>query len=252
MNPNGELRGGDPPWSRQMRDRHGRRVRAARIVSVLQDFSGVPLADATLLDVGASHGLIAAALAERVAWTIGIDVDAAALSAARAERPASGRLDLARGSGTRLPFKDGCMDLVVCNHVYEHVPDANALMQEIARVLRPGGACYFAGGHRLQLVEPHYRLPLLSWLPRPWADRYLRATGRGRGYGERFVAPWALPCLFTAFTSARDVTGEVLRRCHRYGLGPRWLQSVFAALLPLPLARVVGFALPTHLWVLRK
>ncbi len=242
----------DYPAAQRLRDRAGRRAIAARIAAVLEDFSGVPLPTATLLDVGASHGLIAVALAERVEWTIGIDLDVAALAAARLEVPARGRLDLALGSGMRLPFKDECMDLVVCNHVYEHVPDANALMQEIARVLRPGGACYFAGGHRLQLVEPHYRLPFLSWLPRSWADRYLRAAGRGRSYGEQFVAPWALPTLFKRFASARDVTGDALHRCHRYGLGPRWLESVFAVLLPLPLARVVGFALPTHLWVLRK
>lgn len=242
----------DYPAAQRLRDRAGRRVRAARIVAVLEDFSGVPLDTATLLDVGVSHGLIAVVLAERVKWTLGVDVDATALAVARAEAPARGRLDLALGSGMRLPFKDECMDLVVCNHVYEHVPDANALMREIARVLRPGGACYFAGGHRLQVVEPHYRLPFLSWLPRPWADGYLRATGRGRAYRERFVAPWTLPALFTAFASQRDVTGDVLRRCHRYGLGPRWLQSALAALLPLSLARLVGFALPTHVWMLRK
>ena len=248
----GRMHDGDPPWLWQMRDRDGRRLRAARILAVLEDFSGVPLAGATLLDVGASHGLIAAALAERVAWTLGIDVDAAALCAALGERPTCGQLDLVRGSGTRLPFRDECMDFVVCNHVYEHVPDAPALLREVARVLRPGGTCYFAGGHRLQLIEPHYRLPFLSWLPRPWADRYVRASGRGRDYGERFVAPWNLPALFAGFGSARNVTGDALRQCHRYGLGPRWLQAVFAVLLPMPLARAVGFALPTHLWILRK
>lgn len=41
--------------------------------------------------------------------------------------------------GKRLPFEDACIDHVLCSEVLEHVPDAAALMSEIARVLRPGG-----------------------------------------------------------------------------------------------------------------
>lgn len=252
MRPVGQGADNDFPAAYRLRDRAGRLRRAARILAVLEDFSGVRLEQATLLDVGAGHGVIASALAERVGWAIGMDVDAAALATACADPDVAGRLDLVLASGTRLPFKDGCVDIVVCNHVYEHVTDAPTLLREIARVLRPGGACYFAGGHRLQLIEPHYRLPLLSWLPRGWADRYLRATGRGRHYDERFLPPWRLRALFAPFGSARDVTGEVLRGCHRYGLGPRWLQGLLGVLLPGPLARLAGWTLPTHLWILRK
>lgn len=44
------------------------------------------------------------------------------------------RLDL-----TRIPFATGTFDVVVCNHVLEHVPDDGKAMCELARVLRPGG-----------------------------------------------------------------------------------------------------------------
>lgn len=40
---------------------------------------------------------------------------------------------------TALNFPDDSMDVVVCNHVLEHVPDDQVAMREIARVLRPGG-----------------------------------------------------------------------------------------------------------------
>ena len=40
---------------------------------------------------------------------------------------------------TRLPLRDGSVDLVVCYHVLEHVPDDSAAMREIARVLSPRG-----------------------------------------------------------------------------------------------------------------
>jgi len=34
----------------------------------------------------------------------------------------------------------------VCNHIYEHVPDADQMMGEIYRVLRQEGFCYFFSG----------------------------------------------------------------------------------------------------------
>jgi SAM-dependent methyltransferase len=40
---------------------------------------------------------------------------------------------------TRLPLRDGSVDLLVCYHVLEHVPDDRAAMREIARVLSPRG-----------------------------------------------------------------------------------------------------------------
>jgi SAM-dependent methyltransferase len=44
------------------------------------------------------------------------------------------RVDVAR-----LQFADAQFDLLICNHVLEHVPDDRLAMRELFRVLRPGG-----------------------------------------------------------------------------------------------------------------
>ena len=38
-----------------------------------------------------------------------------------------------------LPFEDNAYDIIFCNHVLEHIPDDTKAMQELYRVLKPGG-----------------------------------------------------------------------------------------------------------------
>lgn len=38
-----------------------------------------------------------------------------------------------------LPFEDNRFDTIFCNHVLEHIPDDKKAMQEVFRILRPGG-----------------------------------------------------------------------------------------------------------------
>jgi SAM-dependent methyltransferase len=51
-----------------------------------------------------------------------------------------GPLPIQRVSGTALPFADASFDVVVSLDVFEHIPDSDAHLREVARVLRPGGA----------------------------------------------------------------------------------------------------------------
>lgn len=39
----------------------------------------------------------------------------------------------------KLPFEDNSYDVILCNHVLEHIPDDTKAMQELYRVLKPGG-----------------------------------------------------------------------------------------------------------------
>ncbi|MEY2701824.1 MAG: hypothetical protein RLY43_457 [Bacteroidota bacterium] len=42
-----------------------------------------------------------------------------------------------------LPFEDNQYDIIFCNHVLEHIPDDTKAMQELYRVLKPGGTGIF-------------------------------------------------------------------------------------------------------------
>ncbi len=48
-----------------------------------------------------------------------------------------------QGAGDRIPFADGYFSSAVSNSVLEHIPDLDAVMAEMARVLRPGAVFIF-------------------------------------------------------------------------------------------------------------
>ncbi|MDT8407025.1 MAG: class I SAM-dependent methyltransferase [Methylococcales bacterium] len=86
---------------------------------------------------------------------------------------------------THLPYPDGRFDVVISNHVIEHVGEEPAQrhhLSEIRRVMKADGIGYLAAPNRWMLVEPHYQLPFLSCLPRSLQTPYLRLFGHGEGY----------------------------------------------------------------------
>lgn len=98
--------------------------------------ASVPLVH-PVLDIGCGDGHFAS-VAYREPIDVGLDVMDRDLNEAATRRPAV-YLDLVKASATRMPFPDGAFGTVVSNCVIEHIPDIDAVMSEIARVLRPGG-----------------------------------------------------------------------------------------------------------------
>jgi uncharacterized protein YbaR (Trm112 family) len=62
------------------------------------------------------------------------------------------------GDGLALPFADACFDLVLSQAVLEHVPDPQRAVDEIVRVLKPGGTAYVEAAFMqpLHAVPSHY------------------------------------------------------------------------------------------------
>lgn len=87
--------------------------------------------------------------------------------------------------GVELPFADASFDVVLTNHVIEHVGDATTQhrhLAEVRRVMRTDGVGYLAVPNRWMLTEPHYRLKFLSWWPHAWRTPYLRLMRKGNFY----------------------------------------------------------------------
>lgn len=183
----------------------------------------VEWAGTSVLDLGCAGGFMAEALAAKGAQVTGIDPAAQVIEAARAHARNSGhdiRYDV--GVGESLPYEDASFDNVVCVDVLEHVQDLDRVLQEVARVLRPGGLFLFDTINR----NPIARLATITI-----AEDVLGLLPKGTHDPEMFIKPAELRA---ALERAQLVPGPFT------GLGPRGINKradfVFG---PLPLKAVL-------------
>lgn len=105
-----------------------------------------PRAGDRWLEVACGPGIISRRLAGEVAEVHGIDVTPAMVQVARREAAAAsvGNATFAVGDATALEESDGSFDGVITRFSLHHIPAPGRVLQEMARVARPGGAIVVA------------------------------------------------------------------------------------------------------------
>ena len=150
----------------------------------------LPLADEWLagrthvLDVGTGEGQLARRLAALGALVVGVDPTVAQIDEAAR-----------RGGGPcYVPFGDATFDAVVACLVFEHIDDVDDAIDEVARVLEPGGRFVFFLNHPLlqtpgsgwiddQILDP----PEQYWRVGPYLDEASTVEQVEKGVFIRFV-----------------------------------------------------------------
>jgi SAM-dependent methyltransferase len=97
---------------------------------------GVPESP-TALEIGCGDGFFSSELATRGCRVTGLDFSSAAVEQARRRVPRAEFM--VHDLSNPLPFPDGSFDVVWCSEVLEHLFAPLAVLQEVSRVLRPGG-----------------------------------------------------------------------------------------------------------------
>lgn len=93
----------------------------------------------SVLDVACGTGIVARTAADLVATegkVVGLDLNEAMLAVAHRVRP---DIEWRQGDASALPFPDGSFDAVLCQMALMFFPDRARALQEMTRVLRPGG-----------------------------------------------------------------------------------------------------------------
>ena len=72
------------------------------------------------------------------------------------EAPKSAKAQVVVGDALALPYPDGTFDAVIASEILEHIPDDDAAIAELTRVLRPGGT--------LAVTVPRWLPERICWL----------------------------------------------------------------------------------------
>lgn len=212
---------GSERWIRTLQAMVPARFRA--FDAAIDDWAGKDV-----LDLGCAGGFMTEELAKRGARATGIDPSQGAIAAARAHAAGEGlQIRYEVGVGERLPFPADGFDAVICVDVLEHVESLRRTLDEVARVLRPGG---------LFLFDTINRNPLATFAVVTMAERVLRLLPRGAHDPAQFIRPRTLRTML----EARGFTVGPLQ-----GLGPAGIDrrgDLHFGLLPMTTVVYIGAA----------
>lgn len=110
------------------------------------------------LDLGCGSGHYTAALARLGHRVFAVDISQTRLDAATTKDSGNGEIVPVLADIEDIPLPDACCDFAMCNFVLEHVADPFAVIDQIVRLLRPGG--------RMLLAVPSFNIrdTLAYWL----------------------------------------------------------------------------------------
>lgn len=163
-----------------------------RLLAVLDALAG--LERPRVLDLGCGKGRFSRRIAGTGAEVVGVDLSAAMLS-----RASGHGVVRARASATCLPFPDAAFDAVVAIETLEHVGNLALALDEIRRVIRPGGRAIVVDKNRFALDARRPWLPsaAIKWIDErrgfwmypaggPVRERWFSPIGLSRDLRDRF------------------------------------------------------------------
>ncbi|WP_280264146.1 class I SAM-dependent methyltransferase [Nocardia wallacei] len=118
-----------------------------------------------VIDVGCGQGRHSFEAYRRGADIVAFDQNASDLAdvklmfgamAEAGEAPGAAKAEAVQGDALAMPYEDGEFDVVVASEILEHIPDDDSAIDELVRVLKPGGA--------LAVTVPRWLPERICWL----------------------------------------------------------------------------------------
>jgi len=221
--------------------RTARLNKAMKITSILKEY-GKGEGYLSLLDIGTGNGEIARYLS-RFYHVVSVDVVD--------QRDVCDGFEFVQLKNDTLPFADKSFDVVISNHVIEHVENADFHLSEIKRVLKEDGLVYLATPNRFWPWEAHNELPLLHYLPASQFNRLLKMLGR---YQEDvfLMTWWMLNRKVKNFFSVNTVSEHICKWPLKYHMHCHPLMARILSMPPLWFYQILTFINPTLIVVLKK
>jgi ubiquinone/menaquinone biosynthesis C-methylase UbiE len=209
-----------------------------------------------LLDIGCAAGAEFEPLLDRGFQIVGLDYAPEMLRLAQQRYSASRGVVLCRADAESLPFPDASFDHVVCLGVFEYLSTYDRGLDEIHRVLRPGGVAILSLPTRISLDRLSYNLIHMTAVP-AWRaiKRLMGKRNSGKQPARRWnrCIPWQVPALLRRHGLEPEhsaYSGFLL-----FPLGQVWLAAefrLFSLMERFSKSRILGWTLSQYLVSARK
>ena len=149
-----------------------------------------------------------------------------------------------------LPFKNNSFDVVISNHVIEHVQDQQLHISEIKRVLKKDGLLYFATPNKLWPFEVHYRIYFLHYLP----HKLFMATLKKLNLYEENIKLLNLTDIKSLLKKSqlKSYSGEIIKNPSNYLMKtPQWLEKILNK-IPIKVLNRTTFIHPTFIFIYKN
>jgi len=212
-----------------------------KITSILKEY-GKGECGISLLDIGTGNGEIARYLSQFY-HVVSVDIVD--------QRDVCDGFTFVQVNGIALPFADKSFDVVISNHVIEHVENADLHLSEIKRVLKDDGLVYLATPNRFWPWEAHNAIPLLHYLPAAQFNRLLKVLDR---YQEDvfLMTWWMLNRKMKKYFSVSTVSDRICKWPLIYHMNCHPFAAKILSWMPLWFYRILIFINPTLIVVLKK
>ena len=178
--------------------------KAEKIQAVLEDFLGKPVQGYTMADIGCHVGIICDFFAQKNTC-VGVDFE-------NSVTVKNEKFSFITCTDENIPIESDSIDIVIYNHVIEHVRNQLLHLKEIHRILRHSGICYFSAPNRFFPKDSHSNLWFFHYMPVPLYMKYLRKINRYTGYTNLPTYLKQRDLCKKANFKIKEYTAEILRR----------------------------------------
>lgn len=218
-----------------------RNNKSKKIISILSEFS--ELRNCDILEIGTGSGYIINHLSKISKSASSVDIND--------ERKIKSGYSFRKINDEHLPFKDNSFDIILSNHVIEHLPNHELHLSEIYRVLKDNGIVYLATPNKYWIMEAHHKVPFLAYLPRELSTIYLKIL-KNKEWDIYPLSFGMLKKLIKKQFVLKNFTIDIIKQPKKYNLDIMKMIHPLLEILPISILKMLNPFFPDYILILQK
>lgn len=164
------------------------RATVEEVIKLAEKQTGKKIENMSVLDVGSGFGAYSFELEKHAKQVVGVEPDNHAYKVASEEaKRRKSKVKFYNMPIEAFSTKER-FDLALSLTTIEHMPYAEESFRRVLSLLNKNGMIYLTAPNKLWIMEPHYSLPFLNWLPVSLANVYVRVMHKASSFKDSSYA----------------------------------------------------------------